>query len=79
METLGIERGNKWGSGCDERDLGSEVEDPIVGRGLLRVKGRTPLCGQERVLGQGRKCHYKEEVILSRSRSLHCGKQETLE
>lgn len=78
LGALGVERGKKWVSGCDERDLGSEVKAPTVGRGLPRVKGRTLICGQERVLGQGRKRHYREKATLGQSRSSHCGEWETL-
>lgn len=64
LEDFGVERGKKWGSGCDERALGSEGEDPIVGRMFPRVKGRTPICGQEWVLG------LVENVTVERRRPL---------
>lgn len=52
--------GGRWGPGVMRGTSGSEVEDPIVGRVLSRVKGRTPLCGQRRVRGQDRNCHCGE-------------------
>lgn len=57
----------------------SEMKDPTVGRAFPSVKGRTPICGQERVLGQGRKCHYREKATLGQNRSSHCGEWKTLD